>query len=67
MNRNVADPGQLAKAMAKIEAEVRDGLRHGHFEFTIKCKVGNNGKRDLIIKAGKNHRFLIPEGEIQQQ
>jgi hypothetical protein len=67
MHKNVADLGQLARAMARIEAEVRDGLRHGHFEFTIKCKVANSGKRDLVIKAGKNHRFLIGEDEVQKQ
>ena len=60
------DRGQLAKAMAKIEAEVREGLRHGHFEITIASTVGNEGVRELVVKAGKNHRFRIAKDELEQ-
>jgi len=56
----------LARAMAKIEAEVREGVSHGHFDLAISCKISNSGKRELLVKAGKNHRFLIPESELKQ-
>lgn len=59
------DCGQLMKAMAKIDAEVRDGLKHGHFEITITCSVGNKGVRELVVKAGKNHRYRITEEELE--
>jgi len=62
----ISNSGTLTKAIAKIEAEVRDGVTHGHFDLAISCKIGNGGKRELVVKAGKNHRFLIPEEELQQ-
>ena len=61
-----SEAGTLAKAIAKIEAEVREGVSHGHFDMAISCKVGNSGKRELVIKAGKNHRYLIPDDELKQ-
>jgi len=60
-----ADHNQLSKAMAKISAEVRDGLKHGHFGFTIEGTIGNAGVRELVIKAGKNHRFRISKEEAE--
>jgi hypothetical protein len=62
----ISNSGTLTKAIVKIEAEVRDGVTHGHFDLAISCKIGNGGKRELVVKAGKNHRFLIPEEELQQ-
>lgn len=61
-----SEAGTLAKAIAKIEAEVREGVSHGHFDLAISCKIGNSGKRELVIKAGKNHRYLIPDDELKQ-
>ena len=58
--------GQLDKAIAKIESEVREGITHGHFDLAISCKVATNGKRELLVKAGKNHRYVIPEPEPKQ-
>jgi|HubBroStandDraft_6_1064221.scaffolds.fasta_scaffold32949_5 hypothetical protein len=59
MEGTSVDRGQLVTAMKKIDAEVRDGLKHGHFEITITCSVGNKGVRELVLKAGKNHRYRI--------
>lgn len=61
-----SEAGTLAKAIAKIEVEVREGVSHGHFDLAISCKIGNSGKRELVIKAGKNHRYLIPDDELKQ-
>lgn len=61
-----SEAGTLAKAIAKIEAEVREGVSHGHFDMAISCKVANSGKRELLVKAGKNHKYLIPEDELKQ-
>lgn len=55
----------LAHAMDRLSREVRDGLRHGFFELTVACEIVKGGKRGLTIKAGKNHRFTIPEEEIE--
>mgnify|MGYP002063146448 CR=1 FL=1 len=45
--------------------EVDDGLRHGYFDLAVTCETVNGKKRRLTIKAGKNHRFTIPEDEIE--
>jgi hypothetical protein len=55
----------LAQAMDRLSREVRDGPRHGFFELTVACEIVKGGKRGLTIKAGKNHRFTIPEEEIE--
>lgn len=55
----------IDQAMDRLSREVRDGLRHGFFELTVACEIVKGGKRGLTIKAGKNHRFTIPEEEIK--
>ncbi len=55
----------LDQAMERLTREVRDGLRHGFFELTVACEIVKGGKRGLTIKAGKNHRFTIPEEELE--
>jgi hypothetical protein len=56
--------GQTAKALAHLEKIVLDGLRHGFFNCSIECEIGNGRKRDLVIRAGKAHKFTIPEDEL---
>lgn len=56
--------GQLADALAHLETVVVEGLRHGFFEYTITCEIGNGKKRRLVIRAGKAHKFTIPEEDL---
>ena len=56
---------ELKKAMERLDQEVHDGLRHGFFELTVGCELVQGRRRCLTIKAGKSHRFTIPEGEIE--
>jgi hypothetical protein len=56
--------GQIAEALALLERIVVDGLQHGFFDCSIECKIGNGRKRDLVIRAGKFHKFTIPEDEL---
>ncbi len=51
--------------MERLTREVRDGLQHGFFELTVAGEIVKSGKRGLTIKAGKNHRFIIPEEELK--
>ncbi len=67
MQVKTAPRGELAKAMAKLETELRDGLKHGFFDFTITCRTLNKNDRELVIKAGKNYRYTIPEDEVDSQ
>ncbi|HUK32927.1 MAG TPA: hypothetical protein VLV86_03390 [Vicinamibacterales bacterium] len=54
---------RLADLMARLAAEITDGLRHGYFEFTLTCEVVAGNRRRLVFKAGKSHQFVIPEDE----
>jgi hypothetical protein len=48
------------RLLRRLSAEVLDGLRHGHFEFTLTCEVIGEGRRRLVLHAGKSYRFVIP-------
>jgi hypothetical protein len=56
--------GQIAEALAHLEKIVVEGLKHGFFDCSIACEIGNGGKRHLVIRAGKSHKFTIPEEEL---
>ena len=43
---------------------VLDGLRHGHFRCAISSVIGKGNRRELVIEAGKSHKFNIPEEEL---
>jgi len=55
---------QLDKALKKMAAEVREGLRHGFFEYHLRCEIAKGRKRELILEAGKKYKFTIPEEEV---
>jgi hypothetical protein len=56
--------GQVREALDRLEGLVVDGLKHGFFDYSIACEVANGGKRQLVIRAGKSHKFTIPENEV---
>jgi len=56
---------QIDRARECLIRELDDGLRHGFFDLAVTCETVNGKKRRLTIKAGKNHRFTIPEEEIE--
>ncbi len=41
-----------------------EGLRHGFFDYSITCELGSGRKRHLVIRAGKAHKFTIPEEDL---
>lgn len=41
-----------------------DGLRHGFFEYSLACEIGKDGRRQLVIRAGKSHKFTIRKDEL---
>jgi hypothetical protein len=55
---------QLREALDRIEGLVVDGLRHGFFDYSIACEIGKDGRRQLVIRAGKSDKFTIPEDEL---
>jgi hypothetical protein len=59
-----ARSGQVREALDQLEGLVVDGLKHGFFDYSIACEVANGGKRQLVIRAGKSHKFTIPANEV---
>ena len=55
---------QFREALARLEQVVLDGLKHGHFRCTISSAIGKGNRRELLIEAGKSHKFTIPEDEL---
>jgi hypothetical protein len=49
----------VRSALDLIEALMIEGLKHGHFDYSLTCELGTNGRRLLIVKAGKSHKFAI--------
>ena len=62
--RRSGQGGQVREALDRLEGLVVDGLKHGFFDYSIACEVANGGKRQLVIRAGKSHKFTIPEDEV---
>ena len=56
--------GQVREALDRLEGLVVEGLKHGFFDYSIACEIANGGKRQLVIRAGKSHKFIIPEAEV---
>lgn len=64
-SRTMAGNSQLDKAMAKLISELREGLRHGFFDYRLRCETVNGRKRQLVLEAGKKYKFTISEEEIR--
>ena len=62
--QNRAYGRQLREALDRIEGLIVDGLRHGFFDYSVSCQIGNDGRRQVIFRAGKSHKFTIPEDEL---
>jgi hypothetical protein len=61
---NYSEPVQ--SALNLIEGILVEGIRHGHFDYSVTCETGTNGRRLLIVKAGKSHKFSIMEQDVPQ-
>ena len=57
---------QFREAFERLVQIVLDGLRHGYFRCVISSGVGKGNRRELVIEAGKSHRFTIPEDELSR-
>ena len=64
--KHALQPGgpQYREAFERLVQIVLDGLRHGHFRCTISSGIGKGNRRELLIEAGKSHKFTIPEDEV---
>ena len=55
---------QMREALDRLRDLVVDGVKHGFFEYSISCEIENKGRRQLVIRAGKSHKFTIPEDDL---
>jgi len=55
---------QFREACERLVQIILDGLRHGHFRCAISSAIGRGNRRELVIEAGKSHKFNIPEDEL---
>lgn len=55
---------QFDKAMTCLERTVAEGLNHGFFDCSITSEIVAGGKRQVVIRAGKSHKFTVPEEEL---
>jgi hypothetical protein len=55
---------QLRDALNVIGQIILDGLCHGYFRCSISSEIGKNNRRELVIEAGKSHKFTVPEDEL---
>jgi hypothetical protein len=54
----------VRSALDFIERLLLEGIRHGHFDYSITCETGIGGRRLLIVKAGKSHKFSIMAPDV---
>lgn len=57
---------QLEKAIAKVTSELREGLKHGFFDYRLRGEIVSGRKRQLVLEAGKKYKFTISEEEVAQ-
>ena len=62
-DRFQAKSGQICEALDRLEGLVVEGLKHGFFDYSIACEIAN-GKRKLMIRAGKSYIFTITGDEM---
>jgi hypothetical protein len=56
----------VRSALDLIERLLVEGIKHGHFDYSITCEIGTGGRRLLIVKAGKGHKFSIMEPDVPE-
>jgi hypothetical protein len=56
----------VRSALDLIESLLVEGIKHGHFDYSITCEIGTGGRRLLIVRAGKGHKFSIMEPDVPE-
>jgi hypothetical protein len=55
---------QFREAFELLIQTFLGGLRHGHFRCAFSIGIGKGNRREVVIEAGKSHKFNIPEEEL---
>ena len=48
----------VCSALDLVESLLVEGIKHGHFDYSLTCELGTNGRSLLIVKAGKSYKFI---------
>jgi len=56
---------ELDAALDQVLGALREGLRHGFFDYSMSCEIVRGGKRCFTLRAGKSHRFVIPAEQLE--
>ncbi len=49
----------LPSVLGRITNEIEAGARHGFFRCTVHITTNKAGLREIVLEAGKQHRFLV--------
>jgi len=55
---------EFHNALKCINQSVVDGLRHGFFRCKISVEIVKGSRREMVIEAGKLHKFHILEEDL---
>jgi hypothetical protein len=61
--REVGGP-QFQDFIKKIQELLTTYVVYGHFEITVTCQIGRDGRRELRVTGGKCSRHIIPSDEL---
>lgn len=64
MSQGQAYSPEVASVLSFVERKIIDGIKHGHFDLTITCAMGNKKQRELLVKAGITDKFTIPADKV---
>lgn len=56
----------LHRLLAHMHREIVSGLHHGFFEYSLIGEI-KNGKRHVILKAGKTYKFTLLLEDIRER
>ena len=65
MSQSQSFAPEVADVLSFIERKIVEGIKHGHFDITITCAMGNEREqRELLVKAGNTDKFYIPADKV---
>ncbi len=65
MTRTDHSAAAVDRALHRIVSEVLSGLKHGYFEYSLTCEVIGQGRRRLVLHAGKGYQFVLSQADCE--
>jgi len=61
---NQQNKNQLRALLEHVATEIIKGVKHGHFDFRVRCQGNPNGARNVDFSAGLSHRYVVGPDDI---